>query len=142
MVFGWPSSASRTAKRVSPSGPEFIGLCPQYTMHSGLVPLVKSLTGRSPIVRIEVFTRGWKHCAKPGSHQFGVPSAWPKRDTQRMWWRPVPVPMAMACAPCSSLIACSLCAISSSASSQVMRSHFPSPRAPVRRIGYFRRSGW
>ena len=45
---------------------------------------MKSQTGRSPIVWMQVFTRGWKHCANPGSHQFGVPSALPKRETQRM----------------------------------------------------------
>ena len=29
IVFGLPASDSRTTNRVSPSGPEFIGLCPQ-----------------------------------------------------------------------------------------------------------------
>ena len=78
------SSDSRTLKRVSPSGPECGGLWPQYMISSGGVPPVKSQTGKSPIVWMQVFTRGWKHCANPGSHQFGVPSALPKRETQRM----------------------------------------------------------
>lgn len=99
ITFGWLASDSSALNRVSPSGPEFTGLCPQYTMHFGGVPPVKSLTGRSPNVRMVVLMRGWKHCANPGSHQFGVPSACPKRDTQRMWCRPVPVPNAMASAP-------------------------------------------
>ncbi len=84
MICGLLSSDSRTLKRVSPSGPECGGLWPQYMIIAGGVPPVKSQTGRSPIVWMHVFTRGWKHCANPGSHQFGVPSALPKRETQRM----------------------------------------------------------
>ena len=47
---GFASSDSRTLKRVSPSGPECGGLCPQYMMSAGGVPPVKSQTGRSPMV--------------------------------------------------------------------------------------------
>ena len=90
---------------------------------------------------MQVFTRGWKHCANPGSHQFGVPSALPKRETQRMWWRPVPVPIAIDSGPLSARILSTFSLISSSASSQEMRSHLPEPRGPIRRCGYFNRSG-
>ena len=47
---GLCSSASRTLKRVSPSGPECGGLWPQYMTIAGGVPPVKSQTGKSPIV--------------------------------------------------------------------------------------------
>ena len=52
------SSASRTLKRVSPSGPEFSGLWPQNSIQRAGVPPVKSETGKSPKVRMQVLTRG------------------------------------------------------------------------------------
>ena len=58
MIFGLVSSASRTLNRVSPSGPELSGLCPQNSMQAGGVPPVKSDTGKSPKVRMQVLTRG------------------------------------------------------------------------------------
>ena len=58
MSRGFVSNASRTLKRVSPSGPECGGLWPQYMVSAGGVPPVKSQTGKSPIVWMQVLTRG------------------------------------------------------------------------------------
>ena len=64
----------------------------------------------------------------------------PKDEFSRtcQWFdvRPVPCPVTMASGPYSAAMRLQLSASRSSASSQVMRSHFPSPRAPARFMGY------
>ena len=79
----------------------------------------------------------------PGVTTLGVPKVlarrWAKANS-----RPFgsPSPKATDSGPYASFNVRSFCAIVSSASSQEIRSHLPSPRVPTLFCGYMRRSGW
>ena len=115
------------------------GLVPHSTRHS-VSPGTISASTDQPNVAISIHTRGFQQIC-PIPMLLGEPNRFMKRCSgQNDAWGP-PMALASVSGPLSAASAASRSAMSSRATSQLTRSHFPLPRSPTRRNGQFTRSG-